>query len=37
MHEEIKTRLNSGNTCYYSVQNLCVSVHYLAMLQYKEL
>jgi len=22
IHDEIKSRLNSGNTCYYSVQNL---------------
>jgi hypothetical protein len=22
IHDEIKTRLNSGNACYYSVQNL---------------
>jgi hypothetical protein len=24
-HDEIKSRLNSGNTCYYSVQNLLSS------------
>jgi hypothetical protein len=23
IHGEIKNRLNSGNACYYSVQNLC--------------
>jgi hypothetical protein len=25
IHEEIKSRLNSGNICYYSVQNLLFS------------
>jgi hypothetical protein len=25
IHEEIKSRLNSGNACYYSVQNLLSS------------
>jgi hypothetical protein len=25
IHDEIKTRLNSGNACYYSVQNLLFS------------
>jgi hypothetical protein len=25
MHDEIKGRLNSGNACYYSVQNLLSS------------
>jgi len=25
VHEEIKSRLNSGNVCYYSVQNLLSS------------
>ena len=24
--EEIKSRLNSGNACFHSVQNICVSV-----------
>jgi hypothetical protein len=24
-HDEIKSRLNSGNACYYSVQNLLSS------------
>jgi hypothetical protein len=23
MHEEIKSRLNSGNACYHSVQTFC--------------
>jgi hypothetical protein len=26
IHDEIKSRLNSGNTCYYSVQNLLSSL-----------
>jgi hypothetical protein len=26
IHDEIKSRLNSGNACYYSVQNL-LSTH----------
>jgi hypothetical protein len=25
IHDEIKSRLNSGNACYYSVQNLLSS------------
>jgi hypothetical protein len=25
IHDEIKSRLNSGNTCYHSVQNLLSS------------
>jgi hypothetical protein len=25
IHDEIKTRLNSGNACYYSVQNIPIS------------
>jgi hypothetical protein len=25
IHDEIKSRLNSGNACYYSVQNLLCS------------
>jgi hypothetical protein len=25
VHDEIKSRLNSGNACYYSVQNLLTS------------
>jgi hypothetical protein len=25
IHDEIKSRLNSGNSCYYSVQNLLSS------------
>jgi sorting nexin-29 len=28
IHDEIKSRLNSGNACYYSVQNLCLPVSY---------
>jgi predicted transcriptional regulator len=28
IHDEIKSRLNSGNACYYSVQNLLSSVLY---------
>jgi hypothetical protein len=24
IHDEIKSRLNSGNACYYSVKNLCL-------------
>jgi hypothetical protein len=28
IHDEIKSRLNSGNVCYYSVQNLLSSVSY---------
>jgi hypothetical protein len=26
IHDEIKSRLNSGNACYYSVRNLCLPV-----------
>jgi hypothetical protein len=26
IRDEIKSRLNSGNACYYSVQNLCLPV-----------
>jgi hypothetical protein len=26
IHDEIKSRLNSGNACYYSVQNFCLPV-----------
>jgi hypothetical protein len=26
IHDEIKSRLNSGNACYYSVQNLLYSL-----------
>jgi hypothetical protein len=26
VHDEIKSRLNSGNACYYSVQNLLSSL-----------
>jgi hypothetical protein len=28
IHDEIKNRLNSGNACYYSVQNFCLPVSY---------
>jgi hypothetical protein len=28
IHDEIKSRLNSGNACYYSVQNFCLPVSY---------
>jgi hypothetical protein len=28
IHDEIKCRLNSGNACYYSVQNFCLPVSY---------
>jgi hypothetical protein len=28
IHDEIKSRLNSGNACYYSVQNLFLPVSY---------
>jgi sorting nexin-29 len=28
IHDEIRSRLNSGNACYYSVQNLFLSVSY---------
>jgi hypothetical protein len=31
IHEEIKNRLNSGNTCYYAVQNICFHVCYIKM------
>jgi hypothetical protein len=27
IHDEIKSRLNSGNACYHSVQNLCLPSH----------
>jgi hypothetical protein len=27
IHDEIKSRLNSGNACYYSIQNLLSSYH----------
>jgi hypothetical protein len=26
IHEKIRCRLNSGNACYYAVQNLCFPV-----------
>jgi hypothetical protein len=28
IHNEIKSGLNSGNACYYSVQNVCLPVSY---------
>jgi hypothetical protein len=28
IHDEVKSRLNSGNACYHSVQNLCLPVSY---------
>jgi hypothetical protein len=28
IHDEIKSRLNSGNACYYSVQNILSFVSY---------
>ena len=28
LQEEIKSRMKSGNDCYYSVQNLCLSICY---------
>ena len=28
IQEEIKSRLNSGNDCYHSVQNFCLPVCY---------
>jgi hypothetical protein len=28
IHDEIKSRLNSGNACYYSVKNYCLPVSY---------
>jgi hypothetical protein len=29
IHDEIKSRLNLGNACYYSVQNLFVFLSYI--------
>jgi hypothetical protein len=28
IHDEIKSRLNSGNSCYYAVQNFLSSISY---------
>jgi hypothetical protein len=28
IHDEVKSRLNSGNACYYSVQTFCLPVSY---------
>jgi len=33
IHEEIKSRLNSGNACYHSVQNLLCFLHFSKNLQ----
>jgi hypothetical protein len=38
VHEEIKSRLNSGNTCYHSIQNLlssCLLYKYVKIEIYK--
>jgi hypothetical protein len=35
IHDEIKSRLNSGNACYYSVQNLVFPSHKLKIKIYK--
>jgi hypothetical protein len=35
IHDEIKSRLNSGNACYYSVQNLPVAYKKLKIKIYK--
>jgi len=40
MHEEIKSYLNSGNTCYHSVQNLLSSrvlSKHLMIMMYKSI
>jgi len=29
IHDELKSRLNLGNACYYSVQNLFVFLSYI--------
>jgi hypothetical protein len=31
IHEEIKSRLNSGNACYHSIQSLCLPAYCLGM------
>jgi hypothetical protein len=31
IHEEIKSRLNSGNACYHSFQSLCLPAYCLGM------
>jgi hypothetical protein len=28
IHVEIRSRLNSGNACYYSIKNLCLPISY---------
>jgi hypothetical protein len=35
IHDEIKSRLNSGNSCYYSVQNLFVFPSHIKRLKIK--
>jgi len=37
IHEEIKCKLNSGNACYHSVQNLTVSCFLFKNVQIKHL
>jgi hypothetical protein len=34
-HDEIKSRLNSGNDCYHLVQNLCLPISYKKNLKIK--
>jgi hypothetical protein len=36
-HEEIKSRLNVGNTCYHSVENICLPVSCLKTWEYLDL
>jgi hypothetical protein len=35
IHDEIKSRLNSGNACYCSVRNFCLPVSYQKTLKIK--
>jgi hypothetical protein len=35
IHDEIKSRLNSGNACYHSVQNICLPISYKKKLRIK--
>jgi len=37
IHEEINSRLNSGNVCYHLVQKPCLPVLYLKTKEYKKL
>jgi hypothetical protein len=37
IHEEIKSRLNSGNACYYSVQNCVILSHIKKKLYFTKL